>query len=363
MALPIHIVTGATQNIALSNSVRLYGSEATVLSTSEGPDGVTMVICEVDTSGLDKSEIAAAVETAKRESEKVVRSGFDVALDESVSHVLDVLGSIEKPLSQVGVKKSSSEPLIEGLVSMGFDYIYSKELVSKALKTKPDAGLNDLLKLIDKMLPVESEDIIAQGGWVAMMGTPGVGKTTTISKIAALYCSYYNKSDVALVTIDTFRVGAVTQLEEFAGLLGIDFYVCSSPEQLLELTKTLSEKNLVILDTAGKSQKDTLLHNQLKEYLNGDIKNLLVMSAASQLDVLENTISEFDCFGINGLVLTKTDEAVKLGSALTAILKKGISVSYVTTGQQVPQDILRVAPGTLMDMACKLSGVGSIKSL
>lgn len=361
MSLPIHAVTASTSNLAIDKAMRLYGSDATVLSTIEEGETVTLVVCEVDTVGIDKETISAAVEKAKGDSEKVVRSGFDVSLDDSVSQVMDLLSAIGQPKPVESIKKVNSEKLIEGLITMGFDYIYSKELVGKVLKTKPDADIHDLLKLIDKMLPVEDEDIIAKGGWVAMMGTPGVGKTTTISKIAALYCSYYDKSDVALVTIDTFRVGAVTQLEEFAGLLGIDFHVCSSPEQLLSQTKELSEKRLVLLDTAGKSQKDTLLHNQLKEYLDGDIKNLLVMSAASQLDVLENTISEFECFGINGLVLTKSDEAVKLGSALTAILKKGIPVSYVTTGQQVPQDILRVESGTLMNMACELSGVSLLK--
>ncbi len=361
MSLPIHAVTDKTRNLAINKAVRLYGSDATVLSTVEEDNKVTLVVCEVDTVGIDKEAISAAVERAKEAPQQVERSGFDVSLDESVSQVMDLLNTMSKPKPVESVKKVSGEKLIEGLITMGFDYMYSKELVSKVLNTKPDADLHDVLKLIDNMLPVEDEDIIAKGGWVAMMGTPGVGKTTTISKIAALYCSYYDKSDVALVTIDTFRVGAVTQLEEFAGLLGIDFHVCSSPEQLLSQTKALSNKRLVLLDTAGKSQKDTLLHNQLKEYLDGDIKNLLVISAASQLDVLENTISEFECFGINGLLLTKADEAVKLGSALTAILKKGFPVSYVTTGQQVPQDILRVESGTLMNMACELSGVSLIK--
>lgn len=361
MALPIHVVSESTYNLAFDKAVRLYGRDATVLSSAQEGDNHILVVCEVDTSGIDDSVIATAVASAVKDSEKVVRGGFEVSLDESVNHIIETLSSGDKPALPVVEKVTPSESLVDSMIGMGFDYVYSKELVKKVLSSKPDATLNDLLKVVDGFLSIASEDVIASGGWIAMMGTPGVGKTTTISKIAALYCSFYDKNEIALVTVDTFRVGAVTQLEEFAGLLGIEFHVCSTPDELLNLTKTLSSKRLVLLDTAGKSQKDTLLHNQLKEYLNGDIKNLLVMSAASQLDVLENTLAEFDCFGINGLVLTKSDEAVKLGSALTAIAKKDIPVHYVTTGQQVPQDILRVEKGTLMGMACKLSGVDTPK--
>ena len=356
--LPIQFVKAATLNQAVSQASRLYGDDATVLNQSYDEDGVTLAVCEVDTAGVDKSLIEKAIKASQeaKAQTSVEAEVSNIDIDDSVLQVLSILRDGGKVDINQSAEAEDESDILDSLLSIGFEYKFANTLLKSLANEKPNLKLEDVLNHIDSQLPI-AEDIIAKGGWISMMGTPGVGKTTTISKLTALLTKFIEKDKIALVTVDTFRLGAVQQLRDFANLLGVECFVCESPAELLELTKKLSDKQVVLLDTAGKSQKDSLLHQELSNYLNGSIRNLLVMSAASQFDVLEKTIEEFMCFGIDGLVLTKTDESLKLGAAVTAIVNSQIPCQYLTTGQQVPADILKVKEGTILGMACNLADV------
>jgi len=341
-------------NLAYAEALHRYGSNATVLNRRIlGDDGgAILTICEVDTKGIEKDVLKAAIE---KPISQVIESSEGTEITESVAQIMELIQS-QSGLKHNSLQEDPKEDLLNDLLDMGFEYRFSQDVIDKVLSVKKTASMGDVLKVLSDKIPFLEDDIIAGGGWVSVMGPTGVGKTTTLSKLASLYTQYYSKDEIALVTVDTFRVGAVKQLQEFASLIGVDFYVCESADELMNKTKELSHKRLVLLDTAGKSQKDKLLHAQLRDYLSGNIKNLLVLNAGTQLDVLENTIEEFKEFGINGLVLTKLDEVMKLGSAISAVCKHNVPVQYLTTGQQVPQDIEKAEENTLMRRACDLAG-------
>lgn len=351
--LPIHEVKATTMNLAYAKAVSHFGSEATVLNTYISDDGdAVLTVCGIDTDGIDKEVLKKAIETPLS---IITDNSEEVSVEESVAEIMEMIAS-QSSLNHREIKVDESEELVDGLIDMGFDYRFSQDLVSKILNVKPNATIDDALRLLGEKIPSVKEDIIASGGWISVMGPTGVGKTTTLSKLASLYSRLFSPEDIALVTVDTYRIGAVKQLQEFAELIGVDFHVCESPSELMDKTVELQHKQLVLLDTAGKSQKDKLLHSQLRNYLQGHIKNLLVLNAGTQLDVIENTIEEFREFDISGLVLTKLDEVMKLGSAITAVCKHNVPVQYITTGQKVPDDIERGNETTLMRKACDLAG-------
>ncbi len=176
---------------------------------------------------------------------------------------------------------------------------------------------------------------------VALIGPTGVGKTTTVAKLAAEF-SLRQKAKVALVSIDTYRIGAPEQLRIYADILNVPLKVALSPEELrAALNDFAGRYDLVLLDTAGRSQTDQMKLNELKRFLAAaqpDETHLVVSTVAHYQNIL-SVIEHFSQFHFDKLILSKLDEAVNFGIVLSVIAKVDKGLSYVTTGQDVPDDI------------------------
>jgi len=175
---------------------------------------------------------------------------------------------------------------------------------------------------------------------VALIGPTGVGKTTTLAKIAAnLQIREHRR--VGLITIDTYRIAAVDQLRRYADLLGSPLKAVNSAEDLREAVQSMSDCEFILIDTAGRSPTDTLKLNELKGFLEAagpDEVHLVLSSAASQ-QCIERAIERFGQVRVDKIIFTKLDEAVHVGVVLNVIRKVNKALSYVTTGQNVPDDI------------------------
>jgi flagellar biosynthesis protein FlhF len=175
---------------------------------------------------------------------------------------------------------------------------------------------------------------------VALIGPTGVGKTTTLAKIAAnLQIREHRR--VGLITIDTYRIAAVDQLRRYADLLGSPLKAVNSAEDLREAVRSMSDCEFILIDTAGRSPTDTLKLNELKGFLEAagpDEVHLVLSSAASQ-QCIERAIERFGQVRVDKIIFTKLDEAVHVGVVLNVIRKVNKALSYVTTGQNVPDDI------------------------
>jgi len=146
---------------------------------------------------------------------------------------------------------------------------------------------------------------------------------------------------VGLITIDTFRIAAVEQLKIYAGILNIPIAVALTPEDMAGALRSFAEKDVILIDTAGRSQRDMQKLAELSTFLGADaaIDNYLVLSAAADPAAVDEAARNFSCVHITGLIFTKMDESAKPGVAFSQNFKTGIPVAYVTAGQRVPEDM------------------------
>jgi flagellar biosynthesis protein FlhF len=196
---------------------------------------------------------------------------------------------------------------------------------------------------IEKMLPTSGAIVRQAKGRphvVALIGPTGVGKTTTIAKLAAnLHIT--EKHRVGLITLDTFRIAAVDQLKRYADIIGSPLRVVSGAQELRDSLRAMSDCDFVLIDTAGRSPTDTLKLNELKGLLDAAEPDEvhLVLSTVASPKCLHLAISRFNDVRVDHLIFTKLDEAAHIGVVLNVVRKVNKSLSYVTTGQEVPKDI------------------------
>lgn len=190
---------------------------------------------------------------------------------------------------------------------------------------------------------------------IALVGPTGVGKTTTLAKIAASYLSAHSSS-IALITIDTYRIAAVEQLKVYGEIMHLPVEVVITPEQLEKALDAHRDKDLILIDTAGRSPRDNLCIDELSSFLRPeyDIDKHLVLSATTREQELLDTIERFKGLGITHTIFTKIDECANLGILLNVQIQNANPLSYITNGQRVPEDILEVTPKIAAEMIMAL---------
>ena len=177
-----------------------------------------------------------------------------------------------------------------------------------------------------------------------LVGPTGVGKTTTIAKIAANF-SLIDAKKVGLITVDTYRIAAVDQLKRYAEIIGIPLHVAFDPQELKEGIAKMKDRDLILIDTAGRSQNNFLQINELKNYLQDvDAEIHLVISATTKSTDVDEIVRAFGQVSIDRVIITKLDETTSYGVILQTCQRTRAPLSFVTTGQGVPEDI-EVATG------------------
>lgn len=184
-----------------------------------------------------------------------------------------------------------------------------------------------------------SIDLIDQGGVYALVGPTGVGKTTTAAKLAARCVLRYGAGRVALVTTDGYRIGAHEQLRIYGRILGVPVHGVRDGMELKATLRELSGKHMVIIDTMGMSQRDKNVAAQAAMLGDAKVKRLLLLSATSRSDTLDDVISAYGQQGVAGCIVSKVDEAVGLAGALDAVIRHRLPLHYVSNGQRVPEDL------------------------
>lgn len=191
------------------------------------------------------------------------------------------------------------------------------------------------------------------GGALALIGPTGVGKTTAVAKLAASFAAKHGATELGLITLDAHRTAGHEQLRAYGRMLGVPVHTAHDRASLEDLLDLLSAKKLVLIDTAGLSQRDERTPELLEMLSHRLIQRVLVMSAACQGETLDDVFAAFGAAHARGVVLSKLDEAAKLGPALDALIRHKLKVLAVANGQRVPEDWHRLAAATLIQRALR----------
>ena len=213
--------------------------------------------------------------------------------------------------------------------------------------------LDILLKKIASIIKVVAESDVPRSGpkLIAMIGPTGVGKTTSIAKLATNNKLMYRKK-VGIISIDTFRIAAVEQLRTFANIAEIPLRVVYNADEIISAVSEMKDMELIYIDATGRSQKDKNRLQDIKKFLEAvRIDEVhLVMSLTSKLKDMLDITDKFGIIPFNRLLFTKLDETTNLGSVLSIITKTKKPLSYLSIGQNVPDDIEKVNPDKLARM-------------
>ncbi len=244
---------------------------------------------------------------------------------------------------------------------------YSPGLARAILEKLPEdsdatEAMRWMLDVLERNLKTDAQGPALQdeGGVYALVGATGVGKTTTAAKLAAQCARTYGAASVGLITLDSYRIGAHEQLRAYGRMLGVVAHMAHDRAALQDLLGLLGNRKLVLIDTTGVAPRDPRKREMLDMLDLPQIKRLLVLNAASHGDTQDEAVASFRASvggtGAQQAVLTKTDEAVKLGPVLDAAIRHHLVLRGVSTGQRVPDDWERANAATLVRQSMRSSG-------
>lgn len=289
------------------------------------------------------------------------RQGSGDALSDLQQEMGQLRELFERQLSVLEWHRYSSAHPIEletreRLHSLGVPQKLARVLAEDAARLEPNRPLAAALRALGERISIPEHDIVEAGGIYAFVGPTGVGKTTTLAKIAAQAVLARGRESIVLITTDRFRIGAQEQLRNYARILNIPLHVARDEQHLAELLPAVSERHLVLIDTAGTSPRDFQMMDLLKKMPTIDrrLKLLLVLSAQAQFSAMQDAISRFQAVPLAGLILTKLDETLLLGSALAALVQSGLPLCCTGVGQRVPEDIWYPSASDLIKQAIEL---------
>jgi flagellar biosynthesis protein FlhF len=250
--------------------------------------------------------------------------------------------------------------LLRELAKLGVDSTLAAELADDV---PPTANHQEAMRLVvrrfGERLPLVTWDMAEDGGVFAIVGPTGVGKTTSIAKIAARFVLRHGVEQLGLVSTDTYRIGARQQLSNFARILRAPMHVAENAQDLRRVLDGFASKKLVLIDTAGMSQRDVRLANQFAtlKVEGHSVRTILALSAGADRACLAEAQRVFQAAAPEALIVTKLDEAAALGGVLSLAIVSGLPVAYLSDGQRVPEDLHRAAPKRfwLLHNALKLS--------
>ncbi len=265
--------------------------------------------------------------------EELLKKPDNFSLDTELDEIADVLSYRE-------VNKSIIKNVIKQL--KGYDKLL-----------KPDNLDSYVISSISSMIPTGNFELFKgkKAQIVSLVGPTGVGKTTCIAKLAVI-AKILNNIKVGLISIDTYRLGAIDQLKIFSDISNIEMLVAYEPEDMSGLVNKFKDKDLIFIDTAGRSQKDRTHLETTKKFLDKVHvdKTFLVLSSTHTTRTLQDAVEKFGIFNYNSLIFTKIDEAAVFGNLLNVVTNYNYPVIFLSNGQVIPDDIIAADPEFIAKM-------------
>ncbi len=317
---------------------------------------ITAALEDKTTSSIPVNKINIAVDDNTEKEEKK-----PTAIEEKLDNLQSILesrmaNSEEKELDNVKTEKNANFTFIQliynQLLENEVDEKYINQIISEIESSlKKESNLDTILasvyqKIVLKLgSPVEISLEDKKTKVAFFVGPTGVGKTTTIAKIASMF-KLDKEAKVAMITSDTYRIAAVEQLRTYANILDVPLQVVYTLEELNDAIDKFKEYDLILIDTAGRSHKNKEQCMEMLHFVNDCAipenctkEVFIVLSASTKYKDLENIVDVYGEIGNYNLIFTKLDETSAFGNILNIKLKTGVNLSYVTSGQVVPDDI------------------------
>ena len=247
--------------------------------------------------------------------------------------------------------------LTQKLLDCGFSPVLVRKLADGMKGEVGDENVWAAQVLEKNLLTAHAGAAIEErGGVFALIGATGVGKTTTTAKIAAAFAAQHGAAHLGLVTLDAYRVGAHEQLRAYGRILGVPVHTAHDRASLDDLLDLLSAKKMVLIDTAGMAQRDERTKELLDMLVHRSVQRVLVVNASAQGETIEDVLVAYRAASCAGVVLSKIDEAVKLGPAIDAAIRHKLTILGVANGQRVPEDWHRLSASALVQRAMRGGG-------
>lgn len=362
---------------ALRQVRECQGEDAVILSSRRTEEGGIEVVAAVDFDAEAAMDSAVPAQTARAVQAPQDFSAFmdrakqtsepaavpTVASEEIGAELKTLRRILETQMATLAWNDLSRRAplqteLLKELTQLGIAQNLSVDLVSHLPPRMELAeAQRTALALLARRVTVSEERWLEQGGIVAFVGSTGVGKTTSLAKLAARWVMRHGPRDLALVSADSVRIGAQDQIQTLGRLLGAPAYSVDNMGDLGALLSSLKGKRLVLIDTAGFSQRDSRLAAELGLLTTSHphIETSLVISASAQAAALEEIFLRFAPAMPKSCVLTKMDEAASLGGAISNLIRSGLPLMYVSDGQRVPEDLIPARGHQLVARAVELA--------
>lgn len=348
----------AGESMHLRNSIGSAVGSAHANHTSQGAR--VSITSQRDTLQRDAAQRATAQPRAFATANSGAASDSVVMARQVISEIKSMRGAIESQLfglvwSDLHKRDPGRAYLLRDLLASGFSPALTRNLVERL----PDGSAGELnrwaKKALAKNLGVAMDDeIVTRGGVFALTGPTGVGKTTTTAKLAARCVVRHGADKLALLTTDSYRIGAFEHLKIYGRILGVSVHAARDEQELKSALVNLRGKHIVLIDTIGMSQRDKQVADQVAMLANaGPVQRLLLLNATCNGDTLEDVVRVYGSGDLAGCILTKADEAPTIGAALDVIIRHKLKLHFVANGQRVPEDLHPANKEYLVDRALR----------
>ena len=249
--------------------------------------------------------------------------------------------------------------MVNRLMNLGLNEQVSDQIASYIPPHQSEQQAWDEAKqLLAQQLNTTNNEIIHRGGVVSLIGPTGVGKTTTVAKLAARFAQIHGADQVAMISTDSYRIAGFEQLSTYGRIIGCQVKLAKDGAALETLLQQFSQKKLILIDTAGMGQRDLRLAERLTTLITSSrvrIRNYLVLAANTQQRVMQENVERFKKVPLAGCIYTKLDESLSVGEIIATSIQNGLPIGYLTDGQRVPEDIKVANAGKLVTLADRLA--------